>query len=324
MSLNIVPLETIAKRAEDNHYDIDSIGWDDGVDFSRYFFPEHLTPLFHCPVYQELSEPQRLSYNQLYGMATNEQFIFLEERFLVQFIGNLLEKQRKKLPSELVSALDNFVDEEIKHTEMFRKLARLSNPERYTDSDYYFLRLGKAEGALLDLMAKKPDFFTFWCVLGVAFEEKTIDYYRHYQRHKRERPEKELDPLYFDVHKLHMLDEVRHVQIDHHLVKLFYEGQGSIGRKINVKVISKMLQSYARPKRTSIRVVEDLVREHPDLQPKLEAMCTQLRSLPWSAISYTPKNVPQTYALFEEYPELRHLSVNLLAYEPGAIEPEAA
>jgi hypothetical protein len=318
VSLNVVPLETIAKRAGDNHYDLESIPWDKGVDFSRYFFPEHLTPLFHCPVYEQLTEPQRLTYNQLYGQATNEQFIFLEERFLVQFLGNLMKKKRHEMPADLVEALDNFVVEEIKHTEMFRKLARLSNAERYNDSDYYFLRLGRAEGGLLDWMAKRPDFFNFWCVMGLAFEEKTIDYFRHYQRHAKERPDKPLDPLYYEIHKLHMLDEVRHVQIDHHLVKLFYETQGAIGRKINVKVISKMLQAYARPKRTSIRVAEGLVEAHPELKPKLETICAQLRALPWSAITYTPKNVPQTYALFEEYPELRHISANLLAYEPAA------
>ena len=323
MTVKVLPLETIAKRAEKNHYDLDDLPWAQGLDFTKFFFPEHLTPLYHTPIYQELNDEQQLAYNQLYGQAVNEQFIFLEDRFLVQFLGNMLPKHRATLEPALVDALDNFVEEEVKHTEMFRKLGRLSNAARYAESDFYFLRLGRAEGALLDFMARRPDFFVFWCVLGVAFEEKTIDYFRHYQRHEKERPDRPLDPLYYEVHRAHMLDEVRHVQIDHHLVKHFYEHRGAFVRTINYKLIARTLRAYTRPKRTNMRIVEDLVRVRPELAPQLEAMQAQIRALAWSKdwqeISYSRKNVPQTFALFDEFPELHALSRDLLCYEPEPV-----
>lgn len=316
--VNLLPLETIQKRANANAYDIDAIDWASGVDFEKYFFPEHLTPLFHTASYATLSDAERLDYNQLYGQATNEQFIFLEEHFLVRFVGGLRERSNVDLPDELRSALDLFVEEEIKHTEMFRKLARTTAPERYTDNDFFFLRLRRAERAMMDFMSKRPDFFVFWCWLGLAFEEKTIDYYRHYQRHAKERPEHPLDPLYEQVHRYHMLDEVRHVQIDHHLVKHFYDRCGPLLRKLNVKLVARTLKAYTRPKRTNIRIIEELCRRHPNLD--VDELSNQVRALAWGGgwqeVTYSRKNAPQTFAMFDAYPEFHALSQVLLCYEP--------
>jgi hypothetical protein len=325
--VNVLPLETINKRAAANAYQLQAIDWTKGIDFTKRFFPEHLTPLTHTAVYHELTPAEQLDYNQLYGCATNEQFVFLEERFLVQFVGGLRKKTKLDLPQDLLAALDTFVEEEVKHTEMFRKLARMTDPARYATSDYYFLRLGRAEGALLDFMSRRPDFFVFWVWLAVAFEEKTIDYYRHFQRHAKEHPDRPLDPLYTDVHRHHMLDEVRHVQIDHHLVKHFYDRCGPWLRALNVKLIARTLGAYARPRRTNIRIVEELARRHPRLAPLLPAMKEQIKALAWGGgwqqVTYSRKNAPQTFALFDEYPEMHALKSVLLCYEPEPVRAEA-
>lgn len=323
--MNVLPLETISKRADQNAYSIDTIDWSRGVDTSRLFFPEHLTTLSHTAVYAELTPDERRTYNQLYAQAINEQFIFLEDRFLVRVIGGLRRRTRLQLPQDLSDALDVFVEEEVKHTEMFRRLARLSNPAVYEASDFHFLRLGRAEDALLRFMAARPDFFVFWVWMAVAFEEKTVDYYRHYQRHLKERPDAPLDPLYTEVHRFHMLDEVRHVQLDHHLIKLFYDRCGALLRSMNVKLLARTLRAYTRPRRTNMRIVEELVRRSPRLAPRLEDMKTQLRALAtcreWQEITYSRKNAPQTFALFDEYPEMHALAGSVLfCYEPEPVK----
>lgn len=319
--MNVLPLDTLKRRADQNAYSIDDLEWSRGVDFERHFFPEHLTPLSHTAVYAQLGPDERRIYNQLYGQMVNEQFIFLEDRFLVRMVGNLRRSTRLDLPADLLEALDVFVEEEVKHTEMFRRLARLTCPERYERSDYHFLRLGRAEDALLGFMARRPDFFVFWCWMALAFEEKTVDYYRHYQRHQKERPDLPLDPLYTDVHRLHMLDEVRHVQIDHHLIHAFYDRCGALLRGLNVRLLARTLRAYTRPARTNMRIVEDLARRCPRLAPLLGDMKAQLRALgrsaDWQSIVYSRKNAPQTFALFDEYPEMHALAGSvLLCYEP--------
>jgi hypothetical protein len=293
------------------------------VDRARPFFPEHLTPLSHTPTWRELQPAERLTYNQLYGQAVNEQFIFLEDRFLVKVVGGLRTRSKLDLTPALRTALDLFHEEEVKHTEMFRRLSRITNPERYGSSDYFFLRLGKAEEAMLRFMTARPDWFVFWCWLALAFEEKTVDYYRHYQRHAREKPEAPLDPLYTSVHHHHMLDEVRHVQIDHHLVQHFYDRCGPLLRSINVKLVARTLKAYVRPRRTNLRIVEDLARKVPRLAPLLPGMKEQIKALAWSEswqnITYSRKNAPQTFALFDAYPEMHALKDVLLCYEPEPV-----
>lgn len=323
-NVNVLPLDTLKRRAEANAFDIEDIDWSRGVDFTRPFFPEHLTPLPHTKVWVELEPAERLTYNQLYGQMINEQFVFLEDRFLVRVVGGLRERSRLRLPDELVAALDVFVVEEVKHTEMFRRLARLTAPATYATSDYHFLQLGRAEDALLAFMAKRPDFFVFWVWMALAFEEKTIDYYRHYQRHQKERPDAPLDPLYSDVHRFHMLDEVRHVQIDHHLVREFYDRCGALLRQLNVRLLARTLRAYTRPRRANLRVVEELARRHPRLAPLLETFKAQLRALAacrdWQEITYSRKNAPQTFALFDAHPEMRALAGSVLfCYEPEPV-----
>lgn len=321
--MNVLPLETIRKRADQNAYSIDSIDWSRGPDFSRLFFPEHLTPLAHTPIYQELTPDERRTYNQIYGTAINEQFIFLEDRFLVRIVRDLRSRTRHDLPADLVEALDLFFVEEVKHTEMFRRLARATDPERYARADFSYLRLGRLEDAMLAYMGKRPDFFVYWVWLALAFEEKTIDYYRHYQRHMKERPDAPLCPLYTEVHRFHMLDEVRHVQIDHHLIHVFYDRCGALVRKLNFALLARTLRAYTRPRRTNMRIVEELVRRCPRLAPRLDDMKAQLRGLAtcreWQEITYSRKNVPQTFAMFDAYPEMHALAGSvLLCYDPHA------
>jgi len=55
-----------------------------------------LTPLFYTSYYEKLTPEERLAYNQLYGLATNEQFIFLEGEFLIKVVEELLKKDKKK------------------------------------------------------------------------------------------------------------------------------------------------------------------------------------------------------------------------------------
>lgn len=311
-------LERIAARADAKAYDLDAVDWTRGLDPERWYFPEHLTPLAHTPSYADLSPTERLDYNHLYAEAINEQFVFLEEYFLVRVLRRLLRGDaRVALPADLRACLEGFVAEEVKHTEMFRRLAQLMHP-RYAERDFFFLRLGRAERVLLSAMERRPDLLAFWCWLALAFEEKTVDYFRHFARHEQQRPDLPLDPLCYEVHRLHMLDEVRHVQLDHHLIHHVYAACGPLLRGLNVRLITRTLAAYTRPKRTNLRIVEALAARHPRLDAR--RLSREVRALAqcatWQEVSYSRSNVPQTFALFDAYPELHGLARVLLCYEP--------
>lgn len=316
MRPNIPDLATIQRRAAQNAFELDQAAWGQGVDRERQWFPERFTPLAHCEVYQELRPEERRTYNQLYAQATNEQFILLEEGFLIRFAARMLATNR--LPAELQEALVGFVEEEVKHTEMFRRLNRLADPERYAKRDFSFVQVGRAEEWGLELMSRHPQLFAFWCWGALIFEEKTVDYYRQYQRHAREQADAPLDPLHEEIHRLHALDEVRHVQIDMHLIQHIYDPRGSWVRGLNSRVIRRLLGAYTRPKRAGQRLVEELCRLHPRLADRLPAMRSQLLALgqEWQALTYSRKNAPQTFSMFDAYPEFHSLSRVLLCYDP--------
>ncbi|MDC3378897.1 diiron oxygenase [Planctomycetota bacterium] len=320
--MKVPDLATIKRQAERNHYDLDNIPWEQGVDHGKWFYPEHISPLFHTPSYAKLTLDEQKTYNQIYAQAINEQFIFLEDVFLVRFLGDLSARLKKKLPADLQEAIANFVEEEVKHTEMFRKLARVTAPGRYMDTDYHFLRLRGTEKRALAFMAKHPDKFVFWTWLALAFEEKTVDYYRQYVHHQKSTPEHELDPLYFAVHKAHMMDEVRHVQVDHHLIHYFYDQCGPMLKAFNVKLVFRMLKSYLTPKRTQVRVLDELVHRCPRLKPLRNDMVHQVKNSPtWQPATYARKNAPQTFALFDAYPEFHELQRFAQCYEPQEVSP---
>jgi hypothetical protein len=73
-----------------------------------------------------------------------------------------------------------------------------------------------------------------------------------------------------------------------------------------------------------MRIVEELARLHPRLAPRLDDMKAQLRALAscsaWQEITYSRKNAPQTFALFDEYPEMHALAGSVLfCYEPQPV-----
>src|SRR5262249_52876512 len=105
----------------------------EGIDFSRPFMPEELTPLFHTPAYLWLNPSQRLRYNQLHALYFNEQTMFFEKALARNVLGYFLAQP---LPTGLKSGLRQFLTEEGQHTEMFRALNRQCAPAIYARQDF--------------------------------------------------------------------------------------------------------------------------------------------------------------------------------------------
>ncbi|MEN9528905.1 MAG: hypothetical protein RI932_778 [Pseudomonadota bacterium] len=319
--MTLPDLRTIAENAKKDAYSIDRIQWHKGVETQRHYFPEMLTPLYHCASYRTvLDEDDRRLYNQLYSQYISEQFIFLEDRFLCRVVDGLLP-WASQVSWDLKRCLEIFLEEEVKHTEMFRRLNRLCNPEVYGDKDFRFLQLRPIENKLMEAMSKYPKVLNFWIWVALLFEEKTIDCFSHYRMQQRDPQALKIDPLHYQVHQFHMLDEARHVQLDEHLLRYIFNKANPIVRQVNIALLKKTMSNYTNPKRANILIVEDLCKIQVRLRSQVERLSNEVRAQNGKAgyqiAQYSRKNFPKTFSYFDADPDVRSaMSQVILTYQP--------
>lgn len=320
--MTLPELKTIAQNAKRDCYSLDRIPWHKGVDPQAHHFPHVLTPLYHCNSYSHILEDhERQLYNQIFAQYVCEQFIFLEDRFLCRVLERLLP-WATRVSWDLKTCLEIFLDEEVKHTEMFRRLAKMSNPERYERSDFYFLKLRKYEDSIIQLMATFPEILNFWIFVALLFEEKTIDYYTHYRFQQRSPASPILDTLHYQVHKFHMMDEARHVQIDEHLlIHLFNKAPAAL-RLVNIQLLKMMMTNYTNPKRANIAIVQELCRLMPRLRTHERQICDEVRAQngqsPYQMAQFSRHNFPKTFSYFDQNQQLsRAMRRVILTYHPN-------
>lgn len=321
-------LKSIAENALKDSYSLERIPWHKGVDPSVHHFPEVLTPLFHCHSYQQiLDDEDRLLYNQLFAQYVCEQFIFLEDRFLCRVVEQLLP-WAGQVSWDLKACLEIFLDEEVKHTEMFRRLQRASAPERYETNDFFFLKIRAHEDALIRLMASYPKALHFWIFVALLFEEKTVDYFSHYRAQQLSTTHPQLDQLHAQVHRFHMMDEARHVQIDEHLLTFIFNKSAPALKFLNIQILKIMMTNYTNPKRANINIVNELCKIQPRLRTHKERMCEEIRKQngksPYQMAQFSRRNFPKTFSYFDQDRQLsRAMRSVILTYNPDELAKSA-
>lgn len=320
--MTLPELRTIAENAQKDAYSIEKIQWHKGVDNSLHFFPEVLTPLYHCASYRTLlDDDDRRLYNQLYAQYISEQFIFLEDRFLCRVVDGLLT-WASSVSWDLKKCLEIFLEEEVKHTEMFRRLNRLCSPELYSNSDFRFLKLRPVENKLMDAMSKYPKTINFWIWIALLFEEKTIDCFTHYRMQQRDAHALKIDPLHYQVHQFHMLDEARHVQIDEHLLRYLFNKSNPILRHVNIALLKKTMSNYTNPRRANIMILEELCSQRERLRSHFLRLSDEVRAQKgksgYQFAQYSRKNFPKTFGYFDADPEVGKAMCQVIqTYDPA-------
>jgi hypothetical protein len=284
------------------------------VDFSKRFLPESLTPLFYAPIYRELSEAQRLRYNQLHACYILEQTIFFESA-MAQHI--LARAAKQPLPEGWAEGLRLFIAEEKRHSQMFRELNRKCLPQHYAKGDFYFIHLNPGLATLLDFWVKHSGWFPLFLWLLLIEEERSLFYSKEFLRHSLE-----LEPEFLAVQKAHLADEIGHIGWDEKLLDLIWPTTCAWQRRMNASVFTWLMGEYFNtPKRAGLRVVQELVTEFPSLQPGLEEMETQILSLSRDAeyhrSLYSREITPKTFARFDVWEEFRGIEAVLLGYTPA-------
>ena len=286
----------------------------EAVDLSRRFLPEHLTPLFYTPIYEELSETQKLRYNQLHASYILEQTIFFESSMARHILTQLA---RTSLPEGWSNGLRTFVEEENRHSQMFRELNRRCLPGHYGESDFYFIRIGSATASLLAFWVKHPTRFPLFLWLLLLEEERSLHYSRQFVK-----AAPQLEPSFVLVQRAHMADEVGHIGWDEKLLDWIWPRTPLWQRKLNARLFVWLVGEYFNtPRRGGLRVIRKFITEFPALRPRLEEMEQQILSLAqdveYHRSLYSREITPKAFARFDDWEEFRGIEEVLLAYEPA-------
>ena len=285
------------------------------IDFSRRFMPEELTPFYHTSGYRSLSPPQRLRYNQLHALYFNEQTMFFEKALARNVLGYFLSRP---LPAELKAGLHQFMAEEGRHTEMFRELNRNCAPETYCKQDFCFIRVSPAVAAMLDFISKRPERFPLLLWLMHLQEERALFFGRAFLKSAGT-----LEPHFVATQRSHVADEVGHVRWDEALLDWVWPRAGFLSRKLNTRIFAWMIKEYfSAPKRAALLVLEELIREFPELRPCYPEFRRQICELgkdrEYRRSLYCQENVPDTFRRFDAWPEFQPLKAVMPGYIPGA------
>jgi|SRR6266850_1926410 len=285
-----------------------------GIDFSRWFMPEELTPLYYTPVYKGFSELQRLRYNQLNALYFNEQIMFFEKALARNVLGYFLTKP---LPEELQSGLRQFITEEERHSAMFLRLNRQCAPEIYARNDFYFIQVWPMAGGILNAISKQPEWFPFLLWLMHLQEERATFFGRVFLKCADS-----LEAHFVAAQRKHLSDEIGHVRWDEALLDEVWPKTRPVLRRFNVKLFGWMINEYfSTPKRSALRVVAALIEEFPPLRPQYPEFCLQLRELgnnpAYRQSLYCQENVRDTFKRFDAWPEFALLTQVMPGYVPG-------
>lgn len=268
------------------------------------FIPSELTPLFHTPVYRELTEAQRLRYNQLHALYFNEQIMFFETALCRPILTALLRQAR---PERLAEGLRQFRAEELRHTEMFRELNRRSAPHLYETGDHHFVQVPAFWTAVMRWAVDHPLWLPLFFWLMLLQEERSLYYSRAFLKNPAA-----LDPAFVETHRLHLADEAKHVRWDEELLDELWLRAHPLLRSLNARLFGWMLREFfGAPKRAQLRVLDELARELPELRGLLPEMRRQMLALSrdeaYRKTLYSREIVPRTFARFDECPELKEV-----------------
>lgn len=292
------------------------------VDTSRHFLCPTVTPLHYTEIHGSLTGEEKLRYNQLSGLAFNEVISFFEE-LMAPVLLPAAAREARSFP-ELAECLARFEEEERRHLAVWKELNHWTEAGLHGGKDRRFVKLPSLLRAVFRDVCRRPGMFPmlFWLLL--AQEELSMEV----ARRSLAMPEGLIEPRFAHAYRAHLADEVRHVQIDWHLIDYFHAPASRACRRMNAVLFREAFRHFfVTPKRLARRVVEALAREFPNLAPLVPDMLGELRGLrtcrPYQEMMYSRGNHPVLFALFDSFPEMQCMRKVLAGYEPrphGGVE----
>ena len=309
----IEKLNRLNSQAVKRFYDIEELDWTRPVDFSINWTPESMVALKYLPSYKLLSEEQKRKYNQYYAISICEQFVWLEQHLLSEVLVDAMKKT--DLPKELREGVEHFYEEEEKHSEMFWRVAQKAMPSWYPERKFKIYELTNTQNFFFNTMCKHPDTILAWIWMALFFEERTLDYSKHYQRAMKGSDE-EVDFNFWQVHYYHLLDEIRHQQMDEVFLAQYYDKASSWKRKMCGVMFSNIMYNYLAPKRNATKILNMMTIEDPSMKEAANKLIIELPTLRHSSefqkATFGRQAIGRTLELMANYNEFDSIWKHLI------------
>ncbi len=289
-------------------FSLDDVDWSRPLDVSRDWMPEAFVSASYLPSFAQLPAEIRRRYNQLNALAVCEQFVWFEEDLISRVITNLLGSN--ELTGDLRLCLENFVREEERHSEMFKRVLLKAEPDYYSNHKYQYFTLTRFQSKFFENVVARPHLFLVWTWMAIYFEERTLHISQLYRRAERaSSQDQKIDETFSRVHFLHMIDEARHLQIDQYLLEAFFVHESAWKKRLAAHLTHKVFEAYRAPKRIALRILETLKKE----DPSVTNVCDQIASeLPLLATSpefkhamFSNEALGRTRELLKSHPEMK-------------------
>jgi hypothetical protein len=256
----------------------------------RWWIPEHLSPLHGTAGYERLSGEQRLRYNQHHALHAAEQFIWIEQRFLIAPSRRLLAAGQ--VPAQLRRVLESLVADEESHNAVFWDLLAAARPDRYREPAFRSFSVPAAVASMARWVERCPRLLCSWLLVAGYFEERSIFVSREYGK-----AGDRVDPVFAKVYALHAQDEARHCALDRLLADRLVAGQGPLASRLNGWFLAQVMTAYHDPRWGFDAPIRALVRDHPELETQLPALLDDAliaRGLEYQRGLFAPSAVPMT------------------------------
>jgi hypothetical protein len=247
--------------------------------------------------------------------------MMLEADLVEQLLTPLRRHPNVAPDATLVRCLDTMIEEEKHHYRCFVALNRLCRPELFRERERYFSDLPwwtrTMFGAVGLVAGRLP--FALWYLM--AMEESSAALARDMARNPVTETLGPLEPFFANVHREHMRDETRHLQLDGWLVDLCLSGSGPTARATNARLFKSLLAPISRPTRagSGVKVIRQLVREMPELGWQEEALIAAVLALEhdraFQTSLFNRGDLPLTFGVFDHTEELHDLGAAMVGYE---------
>lgn len=293
----------------------DPVAADARIDLARPFLCPTVIPLCYTASWARLGPEHALRANQITGLCFNELITFFETAFAPAVLAAL---RRQAIQGELAECLRHFLADEARHSAMFQRLNRLSAPGWYGRSPYRLVQVPRPVRSMVRVLTRYPAVFPAVLWIMLALEEHSIEVSRRCAG-----VEAQLEPHWARAWRAHFEDEVRHVQVDGHLIERFHAARPDWMRRANAQLVRTGIARFLlAPSRSGLRVLSQLVAEFPELRPLAPSFAAELvaldRSPAYQSMMYSRQATPLTFELFDRFPEFHNLSAVLAAYRPEA------
>lgn len=268
------------------------------------FIPERLTPLAFTPLYTDLTDEEKLSYNRAHGRYFLEQTIFFE-----QLLGKPVLRQLIQMAPDhqMAEVARNFMEEEDRHTGWFRTLLREVEPETYNEADFHLLEVKPMLPPLARLLGRSVNFLPFLLWLQLIAEERSLYFGVQFLK-----AGDAIDERFLAVQRQHLKDEAGHIRSDEIFIEWLWPRCGKMLRKLNARFLEWSLRElFYLPKRSGWRVVDHWLHANPALLARREefrsAMADLAKNETYLRTLYPRKHLLRTCALAARWPELQFL-----------------